>query len=91
MVIIMRKNGFTLTELIAVIAIVGMLAIIAITAVAPLMVDSKTETKEMTISNLEDAATTYAMEKLFISNSCAITTLLDESNVNSASFPNGWL
>ena len=76
----MKKNGFTLTELIAVIAIVGLLIVIATTAVAPWMISSKEQTAEMTLKNLEDAAVTYALDKLFIPDDCAIDYIVDKDH-----------
>lgn len=76
----MKKNGFTLTELLAVIAIIGILSTIATFAVAPHLIKSKESALETTLTNLEDSAITYALENLFIPNNCAITYYMSESH-----------
>jgi len=80
MVIIMKSKGFTLTELIAVIAIVGLLAIIATTAVVPYIKKAKESAAQTTYENLLDAAITYAEDKVTIPMSCAIEYEVDDTH-----------
>ena len=64
----MNKKGFTLVELIAVIAVLGMIIGIATFSVVTLVNRAREKTKEENINNLKDAAIIYCMENHFKRN-----------------------
>jgi prepilin-type N-terminal cleavage/methylation domain-containing protein len=86
MVIRMKKNGFTLVELLAVIVILGMLATLVTTNVVKYINSSKEQTNKLALNNLKDAAITYGLDKLNIAKACALTSIPDSYN---PSYPNG--
>lgn len=64
-----NKKGFTLTELIAVIAILGILMTVAGVAVFGVMGESQNKLLEEQINGLADTAITYVIsEKLYLEN-----------------------
>ena len=79
----MKNKGFTLIELIAVIVIIGVLSLIVTGSVFAIINASKENTTKTILKNLEDAAITYGMKDLFISDKCAIDKVVDESNYAS--------
>ena len=85
MVIIMKNNkGFTLIELLAVIAILAILILAVTPMVTKFVVQANNLSREKTLSNLEDAAVTYALEHanntVFIPNKCAVNYIVDKSH-----------
>lgn len=58
----MKKNAFTLIELIATIALLGMLATIVITVAVKKINETKEKSREMLIESIELAAITYVTE-----------------------------
>ena len=60
----MKKQGFTLVELIAVIAILGILALIATPGIIAIRNNVLERTLETMISTIENAAKDYAMDNL---------------------------
>ena len=70
----MKKNGFTLSELLATITVLAILTLIAVSSVSKYITDSTNKTNETMIKNLKDAAVSYALDKEHIANSCALTT-----------------
>ena len=68
----MNNKGFTLVELLAVIVILALLAIVAGVSVSSIMKKATSNTNDIVVKNLEDAALTYGLDKLNIPNSCAI-------------------
>lgn len=81
----MRK-GFTLVELLAVIAILAILVLIATPLVTKYIMQASETSKSETLRNVEDAALVYAMEHsndtMFIPSSCA-TSDDNPNNLNS--------
>lgn len=81
----MRK-GFTLVELLAVIAILAILVLIATPLVTKYIMQASETSKSKTLRNVEDAALVYAMEhsnnSMFIPNDCA-TSDDNPNNLNS--------
>ena len=64
----MKKNGFTLVELIAVIAILGILAIMVTPGIIALRNNVLDKTLNSKISTIENAAKDYAMDNLQLLN-----------------------
>ncbi|MBR1417209.1 MAG: prepilin-type N-terminal cleavage/methylation domain-containing protein [Bacilli bacterium] len=86
----MKKNGFTLVELLAVIVILGIIIVVSTTAVSSIINNSKNELNNNALKNALDVAITYAeKEKIFISNDCALDKEITESNYKSISYPSG--
>ena len=83
----MKKKGFTLPELIAVIVVVAILAIIAVTNVSKVMIDSREKLKAQSLNQVRDSAASYGMKELFISNNCAINYIVDKDH--PISLPSG--
>ena len=61
----MNKKGFTLVELIAVIAVLGMVVGFATYGVTTLVKKAQDKTRNEAINNLKDAAITYCIENHF--------------------------
>lgn len=60
-----RRNGFTLVELLAVIAVLGLLATIAVPSIIGPLQNSKQDLYEVQIENIEEAARGWAAENVF--------------------------
>ncbi len=86
----MKNKGFTLVEVIAVIAIIGLLVVIATSSVSKYLTSSRESVKESSLKDAQDAALSYALT-LFIPDSCAYTgsKSIDESNYSSYTLPTG--
>ena len=86
-----NRNGFTLTELIAVIVIVGILSLAVVPNVIKQIKNAQQISKEEIITNVEDAALDYALENskgsTFIPNDCAINYIV--TNDRPLSLPTG--
>lgn len=82
MVILMKKNGFTLTELIAIIVIIGILSLIVVPNVVSYIRNAQETSKEEILRNVKDAALDYAMENskksTFIPNNCAVDYIVTD-------------
>lgn len=76
----MNNKGFTLVELLAVIVILALLAIVAGVSVLSIMKKATSNTNDIVVKNLEDAAITYGLDKLNIPNSCAVNFVLTDIN-----------
>lgn len=85
----MKKKGFTITELLAVLVILAVLIIIGGRSVFKLISDSRKKVNEVTIKSVEDSALSYASKNVFIQDKCAINTLITDSNASSVTFPSG--
>ena len=59
----MNKKGFTLAELIAIVAILGAFALIVTISVGPTLKKSKTKLSEIQIQNIKDAAKMYYLNE----------------------------
>lgn len=59
----MKKNGFTIVELLGAIAVLGILMVVATTAVASVMNKQKNKVNAMAGQNLDDAAISYFVGK----------------------------
>ena len=70
----MKSKGFTLVEILAVIAILGILITIATSSVLRYVNDSRKSATQTSFKEVEDAALSYGL-KLFIPNSCAIGSI----------------
>ena len=81
----MKNKAFTLPELLAVIVILGFLVTIAGVNIANVMNKSKNQTNDMVLRNAEDAALTYALNEVFISNDCALDKEINDSNLSTIS------
>ena len=70
----MQKKGFTLVELLAVIVILALLATVAVPNVVSILNKEKQNTDEIAVTNLNDAAISYAKEQISLQklhlNSC---------------------
>lgn len=71
----MRKKGFTLTELLVVIALIAVLVVIAVPAVRTIQKNIKTKEWESKIGLIETAAVLYAQDN--IEDFPTIITVLD--------------
>lgn len=73
----MQKKGFTLVELLAVIVILALLATVAVPNVVSILKKEKQNTDEIAVTNLNDAAISYAKEQISLQklhlNSCNFT------------------
>ncbi len=67
-----KKNGFTLVELLAVIVILGALMTMATLSVIGIMNKSKKDVGSFTVTQIEDAAKTYALDKNACNPSCKL-------------------
>ena len=85
----MKNKGFTLIELLAVIVILAILAILGTTAVVSIIHSSNENANKMAMKNLEDAAITYGLEKLFLADKCALNYVVDDSNYSRVAMPSG--
>ena len=68
----MKKNGFTLIELIAVIVVLGILLTFASISAISIMNKSKKDMGNFTLEQVEDAAKTYALDN-DCDNTCRLT------------------
>ena len=73
----MKKKGFTLIEILAVIIILGIVAIIAIPAVSSYITDSRNKTYKAHEANMEEAAKSLTVECIDGKEVC---TLPDKGN-----------
>ena len=69
----MKKNGFTLVEVIAVVVILGILVTFASPYVIKYIDSSKESTKQQSLQDTEDAAISYGLTQ-FIPESCAVSS-----------------
>jgi prepilin-type N-terminal cleavage/methylation domain-containing protein len=69
----MKKNGFTLVEVIAVVVILGILVTFASPYVIKYIDSSKESTKQQSLKDTEDAAISYGLTQ-FIPESCAVSS-----------------
>ena len=60
----MRKNGFTLVELLAVIVVLAILITVATPNIMGLLNKEKDKTSDIVVNNLKDAAVSYAKEQI---------------------------
>ncbi len=65
-----NKKGFTLIELLAVIVILGTLITLATVGVIKVMNDNKEKVGKFTLSQIEDASNTYALDHDYCESSC---------------------
>lgn len=78
----MKKNGFTLVELLAVIVVLAMLIIIAVPNVMKLIRKEEDKLSEQAMKNLGDAAVSYALENVFLAK---CENSFEPSDINSTS------
>ena len=69
----MKKKGFTLVEVIAVVVILGILVTFASPYVIKYIDSSKESTKQQSLQDTEDAAISYGLTQ-FIPESCAVSS-----------------
>ena len=83
----MKKNGFTLVELLAVIVILSVIVLITVISVNSTVSETKGTLSELQIKNIEDAAKTYYLnEGMNIGNTCInVSDLIDKGYVDSDS------
>lgn len=76
-----NKNGFTLTELLAVIVILALLTGMSVFVASKLIANSQKATQEKIIENVKDAAISkYLSDNEKLSNDCARESLPTDSN-----------
>ena len=78
----MKNKGFTLVELLAVIAIIAVLATVATTNIFKSIATSKEKSLEIARNGLNDAAISYGINSLDISNTCSLSVMPDSFNVS---------
>ena len=61
----MKKNGFTLIEILAVIIILGVVGLIVMPVVTSSLKESKDELYNVQISNIKEAAKTWAADNIY--------------------------
>jgi len=71
----MKKSGFTLVELLAVIVILAVLMVFAVPNVWKVVTSSKTGINTLNLSGLNDAAVTYGLANIYIPDNCALTSI----------------
>lgn len=79
-----KQNGFTLVELLAVIVILGILLTFVSVNVIKNIKSSKEDVGEFTLSQIEDAAKTYALDHDCSGNKCEFS---EESKILSELSP----
>ena len=77
----MKKDGFTLVELLAVIVILAILLLVTTPVVIKHIRDAQSTSNDVIIKNLEDAGVNYALEHVFMSNDCAVDYNVDDSHI----------
>lgn len=88
----MKKNAFTLTELLATITILGILLIIAVPSYNKYIESSRNRLYESYMEQLKDAASTY-VSKCTLKNSCSVPpyiymrTLIDDGYISNIQDP----
>ena len=82
----MKNKGFTLVEILAVIALLGVLITFATTSVLRYVNDSRKSATQTSFKEVEDAALSYGL-KLFIPNSCAVSNIITKES--ELSLPSG--
>ena len=84
----MKKNGFTLVELLAVIIIMSLIALVTITIVTPIINDSENEISSIQKKKIEEAAKAYYIEKGIDENdTCpSIVTLINLGYIDASVF-----
>jgi MSHA pilin protein MshA len=83
-----RQDGFTLVELIAVIAIVGTLSAVALPRYAGMMRSARVAKMEMARAAVSEAARMYRM-KWMLAGSPATATVLGDVEMNGKGWPTG--
>lgn len=89
----MKRKGFTLIELLASITILALLALIAIPTVSKQIDNSKNDLYNVEITNIKDAAKTFAADHVFKlpnDGECVTVTLgylIDEGYIESVTNP----
>ena len=78
----MKKNGFTLVELIAVISIIGVLTLISVPAVSSLMNGFRDDYYKRLEKSVEAAAREYASDTKVQSGTVSIKTLIEGSYIS---------
>ena len=72
----MKKNAFTLAELLAIIAILGIIAIVTAPNITNLLNDSKHNVNETQIVAIEQAARNYGVKHIFLVNGAPSETII---------------
>lgn len=80
----MKKNGFTLVELLAVIVILALLATVATPNIISLLHGSKKNTTEIVINNLRDATTGYVKEQVSLKKISLSACDFEINDINTA-------
>ena len=61
----MKKNGFTLVELLGVVTILAMLGMIIVPVINKVITDNKNELYEVQIRNIKSGASNFVSENIF--------------------------
>lgn len=64
----MKKNGFTLVELLGVVIILAMLGLIIVPTINKVLADNKNELYEVQIRNIKSGASNFVSENIFSEN-----------------------
>ena len=80
----MRKNGFTLVELLAVIVVLAILITVATPNIMGLLNKEKDKTSDIVVNNLKDAAVSYAKEQISLKKLHLSSCTFEINAVNTA-------
>ena len=80
----MKKNAFTLAELLAIIAILGIIAVVVTPNITNILNDSKKSLNDTQIKAIEEAARNYGIQKItLVNNAPSKSTITLQELINN--------